>query len=371
MLKSLKIDWYIFGSLIPILLISLITMNSFTGEGNYAERQLIWIIAAFAIFFTCSFIDFRFLRRTSVIVSLYGASIVALMVLLAVGHVSKGAKSWLTFGFFSIQPADPVKLVLILLLAKYFSRRHVQIAHIRHIIVSGIYAAIVFVLVALQPDFGSAITIFSIWLGMVLVSGISKKHLALVFAIGAIAFAGLWNFGFKEYQKARIMNFIHPLADIRGSGYNAYQAMITVGSGEVLGKGIGYGTQSRLKFLPEYETDFIFAAFAEEWGFVGVIIVFLLYGIIMWRIITWAMRGETNFETLYAMGLAIFFMVHLTINIGMNIGVMPVTGIPVPFMSYGGSHLLTEFLGLGILMGMIRYSRATHREVIKNEFYGA
>lgn len=371
MLKSLKIDWYIVGALVPILIFSLMTMNSFTGVGNYAERQLVWIVVAFALFFTCSFIDFRFLRRTSVIVSLYGAAVVALLVLFAVGHVSKGAKSWVNLGLFSIQPADPVKLVLILLLAKYFSRRHVQIAHIRHIIVSGIYAAIVFVLVALQPDFGSAITIFSIWLGMVLVSGISKKHLAIVFAIGAVTFAGLWNFGFKQYQKERIMNFIHPLADIRGSGYNAYQAMITVGSGEIVGKGIGYGTQSRLKFLPEYETDFIFAAFAEEWGFVGVIILFVLYALILVRIITWAMRGETNFETLYAMGLAVFFMVHLTINIGMNIGVMPVTGIPVPFMSYGGSHLLTEFLGLGILMGMSRYSRAIHREVIKNEFLGS
>ncbi|MCF7865694.1 MAG: rod shape-determining protein RodA [Candidatus Pacebacteria bacterium] len=370
MFRALKIDWYIVGSLIPILIISLLTMNSFTGEGNYAGRQLIWIGVSFLLFFICSFIDFRFLRRTYVIVSLYLFSALALLSLFIVGYVSKGAKSWLNFGLFSIQPVDFVKLVLILLLAKYFSRRHVQIAHIRHIIVSAVYAGILFLLVALQPDFGSAITIFSIWLGMVLISGISKKHLALVFAIGVISFAGLWNFGFKEYQKHRIMNFINPLADIRGSGYNAYQAMITVGSGEVVGKGIGYGTQSRLKFLPEYETDFIFAAFAEEWGFVGVIILFILYIIIIGRIIVWAMRGETNFETLYAMGLAIFFMVHLTINIGMNIGVMPVTGIPVPFMSYGGSHLVTEFIGLGILMGMIRYSRATHREVIKNEFLG-
>ncbi|MDQ5911830.1 MAG: rod shape determining protein RodA [Patescibacteria group bacterium] len=370
MLRALKIDWYIVCSLIPILILSLLTMNSFTGEGNYAERQLVWIGVSFIMFFILSFVDFRFLRRTYVIVALYVFSALSLLSLFAVGYVSKGAKSWLNFGLFSVQPADFVKLVLILLLAKYFSRRHVQIAHIRHIIVSGVYAGILFLLVALQPDFGSAITIYSIWLGMVLISGISKKHLALVFTIGAIAFAGLWNFGFKEYQKHRIMNFINPLADIRGSGYNAYQAMITVGSGEIVGKGIGYGTQSRLKFLPEYETDFIFAAFAEEWGFVGVIILFILYIIIISRIIVWAMRGETNFETLYAMGLAIFFMVHLTINIGMNIGVMPVTGIPVPFMSYGGSHLLTEFIGLGILMGMIKYSRATHREVIKNEFLG-
>jgi rod shape determining protein RodA len=203
---------------------------------------------------------------------------------------------------------------------------------------------------------------------MVLVSGISKKHLFLVFSIAAVSFTLLWNYGFAQYQKDRIKTFIHPLADIRGSGYNANQAMITVGSGQLLGKGIGYGTQSRLNFLPEYQTDFIFAAFAEEWGFVGVIILFLLFAIIFWRIFHYAIRGETNFEILYASGLAIFLMTHLIINIGMNIGIMPVTGIPVPFMSYGGSHLITEFFALGILMGMKNYSRATHKEVVKDEY---
>ncbi len=369
--KILKTDWYIVLSLIPILIAGLVTMNSFTGEGNLFSKQLLWIGISFVVFLACGFIDFRFLRRTPVIVALYATSLALLISLFFIGHVSNGAKSWINFGPFSLQPSDPMKLVLILLLSKYFSRRHIEIAHIRHIIVSGIYAGIPFLLVALTPDFGSAITIFAIWLGMVLVSGISKKHLALVFTIALVSFLGLWNFGFKQYQKERIMNFVHPLADIRGSGYNAYQAMITVGSGQVLGKGIGYGTQSRLNFLPEYETDFIFAAFAEEWGFLGVTIIFILYGIIIWRIILWATKGETNFETLYAIGLSIFIMTHMIINIGMNIGIMPVTGIPVPFMSYGGSHLLTEFLGLGILMGMAKYSRATHREVIHNEFVGA
>jgi rod shape determining protein RodA len=225
-LKKITVDWYIVGALIPILVMSLLTMNSFTGTGNLAERQMIWIAVSFTTFFLFSFLDFRFLRRTSVIVSLYGAAITALLILFAVGHVSKGAKSWVNLGFFSIQPSDPVKLVMILLLAKYFSRRHIQIAHIRHIIVSAIYTGLVALLVVLQPDFGSAVTICSIWFGMVLVSGISKKHLAVVFFIGAISFAGLWGYGFKEYQKARVMNFIHPLADVRGTGYNAYQAMI-------------------------------------------------------------------------------------------------------------------------------------------------
>lgn len=366
-----QLDWYIVGSLIPILGAGLVTMNSFTDQNNLFEKQLIWILISFGVFCACSFIDFRFLRRTPVIVTLFSGSFFILTLLFLLGHVSNGAQSWFNLGLFSIQPTDMVKLVLILLLAKYFSRRHVEIAHVRHILVSGLYTFVLFLLVLLQPDFGSAVIIFLIWLGMVLVSGISKKHLGIVFFVGLTAFAGLWLFGFKQYQKDRIVNFIHPLADIRGSGYNAYQATITVGSGEVLGKGIGYGTQSRLKFLPEYETDFIFAAFAEEWGFIGVGILFILYGILIWRIFSIAMRGETNFEILYGMGLAIFFMAHLAINFGMNIGIFPVTGIPVPFMSYGGSHVLTEFLGLGILMGMRNYSRAMHRESIKNEFIGA
>jgi rod shape determining protein RodA len=368
---SLRIDWVLFLAILPIIGAGLVTMSSFTGNNNYYfDHQLIWIAASVAVFFAFSFIDFRFLRRTGVLVGLFLGSCGLLLLLFALGHVSKGAKSWFNLGGFSFEPADPIKIVLILILAKYFSRRHVEIAHIRHILVSGFYAFVIFILILIQPDFGSAIIIFIIWFGMVLVSGISRKHLFLVFLVGTVAFFGLWNYGFKEFQKARIRNFIHPLTNISGTGYNAYQSTITVGSGQVLGKGIGYGTQSRLKFLPEYQTDFIFAAFAEEWGFVGVLILFVLFGIVIWRVLSNTMKGSTNFEILYGSGLAIFLMSHFFINIGMNIGLLPVTGITVPFMSYGGSHLLTELGGLGILMGMRRYSRAAHKDVIKNEFLG-
>jgi rod shape determining protein RodA len=185
-----------------------------------------------------------------------------------------------------------------------------------------------------------------------------------------VAFAGLWGYVFEDYQKERIQTFIHTLTDIQGAGYNAYQSTIAVGSGQVLGKGIGYGTQSKLQFLPEYETDFIFAAFAEEWGFVGVIIVLLLYGVVIWRIILNAMYGATNFEILFGVGLAILFMSQFIVHVGMNIGLLPVTGTTVPFLSYGGSHLITEFVGLGILMGMRRYRRAAHKDDIKKEFLG-
>ncbi|MSU45389.1 MAG: rod shape-determining protein RodA [Candidatus Zambryskibacteria bacterium] len=369
-MKKPSIDWILLGSVIPILCAGLFTMNSFVGDSLIFTKQVIWIIISLTVFFVFSTIDFRFLRRTGVLVSLFVASCVALIVVLLFARVVNGAQSWFDFGAVSFQPSDPIKLVLILILAKYFSRRHIEIANIRHIITSGFYAFSIFALILLEPDFGSAIIIFFIWLGMVLVSGISKRHLGIVCLLGIIAFGGLWVYGFKEYQKERIKNFIHPLTNIQGSGYNAYQSTIAVGSGQVWGKGIGYGTQSRLKFLPEYQTDFIFAAFAEEWGFLGVLILLILYGTLMWRILVNAILGVSNFEVLFGAGLAVLFMTHFIVNVGMNIGVLPVTGITIPFMSYGGTHLLTEFMGLGILMGMRRYRRDTPKDMIKNEFLG-
>jgi rod shape determining protein RodA len=180
----------------------------------------------------------------------------------------------------------------------------------------------------------------------------------------------LWGFVFKDYQKDRIMTFLNPLADVRGAGYNAYQSMIAVGSGQLIGKGVGFGTQSRLNFLPEYETDFIFASFSEEWGFIGSLIVLLCYGIILWRITRLAINGQTNFEILYAVGLGVYFVTHIIINIGMNIGILPVTGITLPFMSYGGSHLVAESIGLGILFSLYRHHKTVHRDDMNYEFLG-
>jgi len=394
-----SIDWVLFLALLPIIAAGLVTMYSFEpsgfvpcGEGSSSSivfspveslcvdtedssnlfffKQLIWLLVSLVVFFVGSFIDWRFLRRSDVLFAffLFGAAL--LLLLFGAGTVVKGAQSWFDFGPFSVQPVEPVKLILILILAKYFSRRHIEIAHIRHILVSGLYAFVLFLLVLLQPDFGGALVIAAIWFGMVLLSGISKKHLLAVILVGACAGLFLWTFVFKDYQKQRFITFLHPLTDIRGSGYNAYQSMIAVGSGQFLGHGVGYGTQSRLQFLPEYETDFIFAAFAEEWGFVGVTVLFLCYGTLIWRILKSAMQGLSNFEILYALGLAVFIMSQFLIHVGMNVGLLPVTGISLPFMSYGGTHLLVLFLGLGILMGMRRYRRVAHKEVMQNEFVG-
>ena len=373
--KAIKrIDWLLVSFIVPIIFFGLFTMKSFIpseGTTNFFGKQIIIITLSFLVFFVFSFIDFRSLKQSNIVVFLYVLFCSILFLLFVAGSVSNGAKSWFNFGSFSFQPVDLMKLVLVIILAKYFSRRHVEIRNIKHIFISGIYAFIPFVLVLLQPDFGSAIIIFLIWFGMILVSGISKTHLLLVFISGALGVLLLWTFVFAPYQKARIANFLNPLADIHGSGYNSYQATIAVGSGQIIGKGLGFGTQSRLKFLPENQTDFIFAAFAEEWGFVGSVLVLLLFGLIIWRILYIASHGATNFETLFGMGIAIYLMSHILINIGMNLGLMPVTGIPLPFMSYGGSHMITEFAGLGILMSMRKDFRTVHRDDMKNDFLGA
>jgi rod shape determining protein RodA len=365
------IDWILFLATLPLLGAGLVTMNSFTGDGHFFLKQFVWIALSLGLFFGLSFVDFRFLRKTWVSVSLFIFSCSILIVLFSVGQVTKGAISWFHIGGLSFQPSDPIKLVIIIILAKYFSRRHIEIANIRHILVSGFYTFVIFALVLIQPDFGSAIIIFLVWFGMVLMSGISKKHLLGMMLLGVVSFGLLWGFVFQDYQKNRVKNFINPLADIHGTGYNAYQSAIAVGSGQTLGKGVGYGTQSRLKFLPEYQTDFIFAAYAEEWGFVGVIILFTFFGVVIWRIMKNSMRGATNFEILFGSGVAILIIVHFIINIGMNIQLLPVTGTTLPFLSYGGTHLLTEFTGLGILMGMRRYRRVAHKDDIKNEFIGS
>lgn len=368
--KIFDIDWILFFSAILISIFGLVTMSSFGTSANYFSRQIIWIFISVIVFFIAGLFDYRFLKRTGVVITAYIISVFLLLTLFIIGHVSKGAQSWFSLGGMSFQPADFIKLVLVILLAKYFSKRHIEIANIRHIFVSGLYVFIVFVLIALQPDFGSALIVFLIWFGLILLSGISKKHLLAVFISGAVAFGLLWSFGLHDYQKSRIINFIHPLTDIRGTGYNAYQSTIAVGSGRILGKGIGYGTQSKLSFLPEYQTDFIFPAYAEEWGFLGVILLFILFGVLLWRIIRTAYYGATNFEILFGCGIAIMFVSHFLVNVGMSIGILPVTGITFPFMSYGGTNLLASFVGLGILMGMRRYRRSSHKEMMENEFLG-
>ena len=357
-----NVDIVLLAAIIPLFLAGLVTMKDFGppagGEPDYFfNRQLIWIAIGAVVFFAASSMDWRILRNGWLLFVLYLLGVLVLVGLLFAGETVRGTRAWIGFGLFSLEPAEPIKLVLILLLAKYFSRRHVEIAHAKHIIVSGLYSLLLALLVFLQPDLGSALIFGAIWLGMILVSGVSKRHLLAVLLIAVLLGWVSWVYILEPYQQARILTFLDPFRDPRGAGYNALQSMIAVGSGGVFGRGVGYGIQSRLEFLPEHETDFIFAAFAEEWGLLGVTIIFIFFGLAFWRILKAAGKGESNFEKLFGIGLFFMLFSHFVIHVGMNIGFLPVTGISLSFLSYGGSHTITILAGLGVLMGMARYGR--------------
>lgn len=361
------VDWILLLCALGIAGLGLSTMNSFADANIFFERQILWITLGVLVCFLATKFEYRFLHRSGVVFSIFALIALTLLSLFIVGSAFQGAERWIDLGWFAIQPSDPAKIVIIILLAKYFSRRHIEIANIRHILVSGLYAGVIAFLIFLQPDFSSALIILGLWFGMVLVSGISKKHFLLLVSVGVIAGALLWGFVLEDYQKQRVVSFLNPLADIQGAGYNAFQSTIAVGSGEMFGKGVGYGTQSRLQFLPEYQTDFIFAAFAEEWGFFGVLLLLILFSILFIRLFQHAYYAASNFETLFTLGVAVWFMMHIGIHIGMNTGLLPVTGITLPFMSYGGSHTLTEFFALGMVMGMSRLRGLRNRQDMRSE----
>lgn len=363
-------DWLLVISPILLSLLGLVTMNTFLEESAFFERQLVWLTVSIIVMFLISRIDARLLYRTSVIFAIYLVSVLLLVLVLFFGAVVMGAQNRFDLGLFAFQPSDVAQLALVLVLAKYFARRHMEIGHFKHILISGSYTFVFFFLLFLQPDFGSAVIVFAVWFGMVLIAGISRTHLILVFLTGALAASGIWFYAFSDNQKMRVISFLHPLADIRGSGYNAYQSTIAVGSGGLVGKGIGYGSQSKLEFLPEYETDFIFAAFAEEWGFFGILVFLLLFAVLFWRIIVHAELGASNFETLVCSGIVLWFLVHVVIHVGMNVGLLPVTGTTIPFLSYGGSHLVTKFAALGLVLSMARYERSVRREKLDSEIEG-
>lgn len=363
-------DWTL---LIPALVLSfagILTMSAFGASASLAPRQLLWLALALGAYLGAATSDMRFLRRTSVVMTLYLLAFVLLALLLLFAPPVMGARAWFSLGPVSFQPADLAKLALLALLAKYLSRRHVEIGDIRHIVVSGAYALALALLILVEPDMGNAIIFGTLWLGAMLISGISKKHI-IILALACLAAASVfWLYGLKPYQRSRIVSFVNPAGDIRGSGYNAYQAKIAVGSGELFGKGIGYGTQSKLRFLPEYQTDFIFAAFAEEWGFVGVALLLSLYALLFARLAQIARSAATNFDAFFTLGVLMLFAAHVAIHASINLGLLPVTGTTIPFMSSGGSHLVLEFVALGIVASLARHGRGAARDISANEYLG-
>ena len=327
--------------------------TSFAYNPSFFYKQLAFIIAGFFLLLIFAFFDYRFFRNhPRLLIALYVFSTLLLVGVLIFGREIRGATSWFTIGSFSFEPAELAKLIMILILAQYFSLRHIELYRIRHIIVSGIYVAIPTILVFFQPDLGSAMVLIFLWLGMMIIAGIKLRHLIILFLIGSIIFSIAWLGLLESYQKERIISFINPYLDPLGSGYHRIQSIIAIGAGQFWGRGLGHGSQSQLDFLPEQHTDFIFASIAEEWGFIGVLIVFILYFLLFFRLIKIALGASNNFARLFCIGTGIIFLFQFFINIGMNLGLLPVVGISLPFVSYGGSNLIISFITLGIIQSI-------------------
>jgi len=363
--KLFRADWVLLGAVFLLLGIGLVVLYSISNTGSEALLSVFWkqffyAFLAIIVMFFFAFSNYHYLRSYSN--TIYFGTLLILSLVLFFGETVRGTSGWIGIGIFNIQPVEIAKISLIIFLASFISQKKMELGEVGRLVASFLLASIMFFLVIKQPDFGSAMILFSIWVGMILVSGISKKLFLVIVACGMIFLSGGW-FCLAEYQKDRLVSFIEPASDLQGAGYNVQQSIVAVGSGGFIGKGIGHGSQSQLNFLPEKHTDFIFASIAEELGFSGSILVIGLFGVIFYRIKNIARLAPDNFGFLVATGIMIMFFVQVFINIGMNIGIVPVTGIPLPFLSYGGSSLISVFAAVGILINI----HAKKESFIKNE----
>ena len=326
-------------------------------------RHAVYIFLGFALLWFFARMDYGALRAYST--ALYFLSIILLLLTIFFGTTVRGTSGWLNLGFTVVQPVEIVKVFMIIFLAHFISDKRGELGEAASIVVSFILVSVVGVVVLLQPDLGSALVIFGMWFGMIVASGIRKRYVAMFVLFGAVAAVIAWQL-FAPYQRDRILDFLHPERDPRGSGYNVLQSIITVGNGGVAGRGFGYGSQSRLDFLPEKHTDFIFATVVEAVGFVGAAILFLLYAVLFTRFVLIAVHARDGFGYFLAVGVMVLFAILFTINVGMNVGVLPVTGIPLPLISYGGSSLVSMLLACGIVMSVYVRREATMTNYIES-----
>jgi len=319
---------------------------------DLSARQLRFALFGFMLFFSVLLADYRFVEKIAPLVLL--ASLVLLVLTFLLGHYVRGANRWLSLGSFSFQPSEFSKLGLILGLAWFFSIPRVSIG-LKFLI--SLLVTLLFVgLVAVQPDLGTAGILIFIWMGISFMAEVPLKYLLFLLFLGIMSLPVGWHF-LAPYQQRRIYAFLNPTADPLGSGYNVLQAIIAIGSGGAFGKGLGRGTQSQLRFLPERSTDFIFASMAEEWGLLGVVMLLTLFLVLLVRTFIAASRSGETFGSLLCMGVFFMLLSQIFINVGMNLGVMPITGLPLPLISAGGSSLVVTLLSLG-LIGSV----ALHRE---------
>jgi len=354
-------DFLLLGSTVLLVFYGIIMIYSATylsGEGGeslwdtFSTRQIIYALAGLGLMFVATIADYRYLE--SLYRPLYILTILALLLILVVGRTSFGAQRWLGFGRF--QPSELAKLFIIIILAKHLSDRGPSIKRFPQLLISLIYVAIPMVLIYLQPHLGTTLILGVIWLVMVLMAGARLRHIAILALLGVLGTPLIW-LSLKDYMRERIITFFNPQHDPLGAGYNINQARIAVGSGGWWGKGFGSGSQNQLHFLRVRPTDYIFSVLGEELGFVGVLILLLLLGIVLFRILRAADLARDDFGKLIACGVATVITFQAFVNIGMNIGLIPAVGTSLPFMSYGGSGLITLLLAEGVVQSILIHYR--------------
>lgn len=346
--------WSLFFMTLAFSLLSLMNLYSAsyqTGLG-YFKKQVIWVSIGVLSMILVSFVNNKQLKRYSMYI--YVFSLLLLLFVLFFGKEVSGSRSWITIGSFAtIQPSELAKIPVILALARFYDGDYQGIPYgLTDLVKPVILIAIPLVLVMLQPDLGTALTIILIGGSIILFMGVRKISIALilVFIVGFSYPA--WHFFLQPYQKDRIKTFMDPSKDPLDTGYNAIQSQIAVGSGRFTGKGFMSGSQTQLRFIPAQQTDFAFSVLAEEWGFVGGFFALLLYFMIILWILDTASRSKDKFSVIVCFGIAAMFFWHIVVNVGMVIGLLPITGVPLLLLSYGGSSTLTAMIGVGIVLGI-------------------
>lgn len=358
-----RTDWLLFatvGFLVSAGLLMMVSLGSRAEEPLFwFWRQLLWVGISVLLAVGVSAVDYRLFRNSApVVMAIYFAAALLLVLVLIFGTTINGAKSWFQIGGVFFQPVEFAKIALILVLAKYYATKNIELWQFRHVLITGVYMGLFAILVSAQPDLGSTVILFAIWFGMTVVSGIKKRPFAALLLLLTIGAALLWGLVLNERQKTRVLALVRPEVVSQAALYNVRQAVIAVGAGGVWGAGLGEGSQAQLRFLPAARTDFVFAALAQELGLVGIALIIGAFGVLLWRIIAIGERAGNNFAKLFAIGFSLMISSHVFINMAMNLGIFPVIGIPLPFMSYGGSNMLANFIGLGMLFSILRHSRS-------------
>jgi rod shape determining protein RodA len=340
---------------IIIITIGMINLSSATAVEDHSlglwKNQIVSIGLGAVITLILLVPHYSFLSRLAYLV--YMGNMGLLLAVLAVGRSSLGAKRWISFGGFSLQPSELMKLSMVIFLAKFFENKNTSGGlKIKDLILPTIFVLIPVALIMVQPDLGTAMIILLVYGSMLLFLRLDPKLLLALVVVGAVSLPVVYNYGLKPYQRQRITTFVDPMSDPKGAGYNSIQSMIAVGSGQIWGKGYKKGTQAHLNFLPEHHTDFIFSVFSEEWGFVGCSVLLLFYGLFLMSGLSVAYQSNDKFASLLAFGITSIIFWHTFVNMGMVMGMLPIVGVPLPFLSYGGSALLTAMTGVAILVNI-------------------